>query len=106
MKMIEALEWAADYAQRSQLFVAPLNNRGYVKDGWADPTPEAKTAVILKIATEVCDEKPGQFSGDDVISTVENLWNEHAVYHGMYDTDRPGVHINFLLEIKERFGGR
>lgn len=62
MKMIEALEWAADYAYRSKLFEPPVKSNGYVVDGWKGVTPSEKAAIIKELAetvfySEVDDEK-------------------------------------------------
>lgn len=53
--MDEALEWAADYAQRAKLFEAPLNSRGYPVDGYKPVTPSEKADIILKIARNAMD---------------------------------------------------
>jgi hypothetical protein len=47
--MQEALEWAADYAERNKLFAPVRNERGYA-DNWKQPTPADKLAVITQLA--------------------------------------------------------
>lgn len=49
--MVEALEWAADYADRNKLFEPVVNSRGYA-DGWKPPTPAEKAQVITKLARD------------------------------------------------------
>jgi hypothetical protein len=55
MTPTEALEWAADYAERNNIFTAPKNDRGYVKDGWKEPTPADKVTLIKELAASVVD---------------------------------------------------
>ena len=52
MKMDEALEWAADYAERSKLFEPVVNQRGYA-DHWTPPSPTDKASIIVALAKEV-----------------------------------------------------
>lgn len=67
MSMAEALEWAADYAERNKLFAPVTNSRGYA-DGWKPPTPEEKLRVIQKLAFTAAEP-----DRSDVISMVRNL---------------------------------
>lgn len=60
--MDEALEWAADYADRAKLFEPVVNARGYA-DGWKPPTPSEKADIILKIARNAMDDGKEQ-TGD------------------------------------------
>lgn len=53
MDLTEALEWAADYADRNKLFAPPMNQRGYPVDGWQNPTPAERTAIIKDLAQSV-----------------------------------------------------
>lgn len=103
MNMAEALEWAADYAKRNDLFEAPKNNRGYVKDNWHDPSPAEKLAVIKELAETVY-VPPTPASQPIAYQAIENLYHEHrapTVYDG-----RDLIHPNFIREIKELFDGR
>jgi hypothetical protein len=55
---IEALEWAADYAERNKLFEPALNNRGYPVDGQKPATPEERANIIIKLADQVTESEP------------------------------------------------
>lgn len=57
MRSDEALEWAADYAERTKIFAPVVNSRGY-PDGWKPPTPSEKLAVIKELAAAVTDREP------------------------------------------------
>lgn len=63
MKPEEALEWAADFAERSKIWEAPKNDRGYAKSGWTEPTPAEKVALIIELAATVTDS-PNEVSGE------------------------------------------
>jgi hypothetical protein len=72
MNMQEALEWAADYAQRNKLFEVPTNSRGYPADGAKSPTPAEKTEVIMHLA--------GQALVDPTTALKQTAsWNEVIV---------------------------
>lgn len=59
MDMSEALEWAADYAERAKIFEPPIKANGYVSDGWKPSTPAERTDIIIKLAREaVRGERP------------------------------------------------
>lgn len=62
MNMSEALEWAADYAERNKMFEVPVNRNGYPVDGFKTPGPEEKSSIIIRLAREACDE--GGSKGD------------------------------------------
>lgn len=53
MDMMEALEWAAGYAERTKLFEVPTNGRGYAVDGAKPPTPQEKAAIVKDLALQV-----------------------------------------------------
>lgn len=57
MSMVEALEWAADYCARNNIFAAPKNDRGYVESGWKPPTNAEKIDTIRKLATDVVEQQ-------------------------------------------------
>jgi hypothetical protein len=56
--MVEALEWAADYAERNKLFDTPMKSNGYPMDGHKPPTPAEKADIILKLARNATDDGP------------------------------------------------
>jgi len=51
MNMVEALEWAAEFAKTNQLFVV-TNERGYA-DKISPPTPAEKAKIIKELAETV-----------------------------------------------------
>lgn len=51
--MDEALEWAADYAERNKLFEGPVNKNGYTMDGWKSPTAVERVQIITDLARTV-----------------------------------------------------
>lgn len=53
MSPIEALEWAADYADRHKLFEVPTNRNGYPVDGFKQLTPAERVDVLQKLAATV-----------------------------------------------------
>lgn len=91
MNMAEALEWAADYATRNKLFDAPLNQRGYVTDGWKHPTPAEKAEIIKSLAYAALDEgspkallEKYQKREKDILSIanyLEGLYAEGEIAH-------------------------
>ena len=54
MNKVEALEWAADYADRNKIFEPVRNERGYA-DGWKIPTPAEKAKIISELAEQIVD---------------------------------------------------
>lgn len=56
MNAVEAMEWAADYAERNQLFAVPMNGRGYPVDGMKPPTHPEKVQMLRDLAASVTDE--------------------------------------------------
>lgn len=56
--MIEALEWAADYADRNKIFETPMKSNGYPIDGHKPPTPAEKADIITKLARNATDDGP------------------------------------------------
>lgn len=57
MNMVEALDWAAKYAEENKLFAPVLNTRGY-PDGWTPPSPEQKLKIIKDLALTVFTASP------------------------------------------------
>lgn len=57
MNMTEALEWAADYAERNKIFEPPVNRAGYVRDGWMVPSPSDRADVIKDLAYVAVDDQ-------------------------------------------------
>lgn len=69
MNLTEALEWAADYAERNNIFAPVTNSRGY-SDGWKPPTPQEKSEIIQKLAQTVYEsEQPKSVAGDMILVT-------------------------------------
>lgn len=60
VKKVEAMEWAAEYAERNHIFTPPQNQRGYTVDGWKNPTPAERTSIIQQLAKSVIDEPTGE----------------------------------------------
>ena len=52
MTMAEALEWAADYAKRHELFELKTNARGYA-DGQTPPSPRERASILTDLASTV-----------------------------------------------------
>ncbi len=57
MTPVEAMEWAADYAERHKLFEVPQNSRGYPVDGHKHLSASEKAEIIISIAKTVTTEK-------------------------------------------------
>lgn len=53
MNSIEALEWAAEYCDRTGIFKPEMKANGYAPDGWKAPSPSEKQAIILEYAKQV-----------------------------------------------------
>ena len=58
MNKVEAMEWAADYAERNKLFLPPMKGNGYPVDGWKAPSAAERADIITKLAWQVMDEDP------------------------------------------------
>lgn len=68
--MVEALEWAADYAQRTKLFDVPINSRGYTIDGMKAPDSTERVKIITELAKTVAD-KP-----DEAMRRLIQAWHD------------------------------
>lgn len=101
--MVEAMEWAADFAERSKVFEAPKNDRGYVKDGWTSPSPAERAQVIMDLAATVV-ERPAKVESPVSLLAICNLYDEHRAI--VTRDGRDQVHPNFIKELKELFDGR
>lgn len=88
MTPTEALEWAADYADRNNIFTAPRNDRGYIKDGWKEPTPAEKISVIKELAASVIDYPVVTLPGQDQISLLKEIDHIlHDALGGLYNEE-------------------
>lgn len=72
--MSEALEWAADYCDRTKMFEPPTNARGYVLDGWKAIPPAERANIITNLARTVVDSE-----GDERIESTLNLETVKAI---------------------------
>jgi len=68
--MDEALEWAADYVERTKIFEPVRNERGYA-DGWKIPTPAERAKIITDLAKTVVEPAP--------LSDIANLCPHGAI---------------------------
>lgn len=111
--MQEALEWAADYAQRAKIFEPIRNERGYA-DGWKPPTPAEKASVITELAREACDDGGSGFVAAATPEDWIRLRREVDRLQGIHqDIDKIGEHatadrlnnvINVLMDLAGRNG--
>lgn len=86
MRMVEALEWAADFAERSKIFQPVRNERGYA-DGWKPPTPAERAAVIKDLAETAVDESSG-YSYVPTTQPDEIIVNAHAIATAINKLDK------------------
>jgi hypothetical protein len=107
--MQEALEWAADYAERNKLFAPIRNERGYA-DNWKPPTPADKLAVITQLAQSTAAPDSASSQRDwgllaDEVARLERLIKKIAntLPREEYETIT-GLHDN-LFELARRNGG-
>lgn len=117
MNMQEALEWAADYAERNELFKPVANQRGYT-DGWKPPTPAEKVSVIKDLAEAACDDSSGFVPSESYQANVRDwklLGNEVGRLEGVmskiqdqlsFETEKEleGIHSN-LFDLAKRNDG-
>ena len=109
MNMQEALEWAADYADRSKLFEPIANQRGYA-DGWKPPTPAEKARVITELAKEACGPASGSGERDWKLLGGERDRLKTFIHNVRNDVDGPsyelitGIYEN-IEDLVKRNGG-
>lgn len=104
MNRVEAMEWAADYAERSKIFAPITNSRGY-SDGWKPPTPAEKARIIAELAETVVDEpapSPLALAAGELLNvlktTVDLLDDAYQVDPAGYNYTRVRTMHNALKE--------
>lgn len=109
MTPTEALEWAADYAERSKIWEPPKDNRGYVKGNWTDPTPAEKVKLIKELAETVIDPQPMlTIDGTHQVAQLQQfirdgiLHNLKEARHGSVGADELEAHIDSIIAAIER----
>lgn len=99
MTMIEALEWAADYCERNNLFISPKNDRGYVEAGWKPPTNAERVEIIRKLAVDVCTAGTDKSPLVEMATILERA--NQDILEGIR-TDSPGLIINAGASIAQQ----
>lgn len=73
MNKVEAMEWAADYAERTKIFEAPVNSRGYTIDGWRGISSAERAEVIAGLANQVVEDRTYRADPKAIVDTLEAI---------------------------------